>query len=118
MNEIYNNLRLAITQTAFATETVKKGNPPRATWLNKPWFDKGCNTKRRELIRLLTTARKTGYAKSDVNAYLTAKKEYKTILKNKKAGFVAIKTEAFANVNNPKLFWSAVKCCKPRPRQP
>lgn len=77
IDSIHENLCNDIIKAARDADMYKEMRPFRATWINKPWFDKASREKRRALIHLLKATRIVGYCSEKLNEYLVTKKKYK-----------------------------------------
>ena len=74
-----------------------------------PWFDKECKDERQTKYKTLRRFRKNGTSE-DLNAYLSARSNYKTLLKQKKEEFNNKQIDSLIDcINESKSFWGKFK---------
>ena len=74
-----------------------------------PWFDKECKDERQTKYNTLRRFRKNGNSE-DLNAYLSARNKYKTLLKQKKEKFNNKQIDSLIDcIKESKSFWGKFK---------
>ena len=97
----------ALTEaSACMRKRVKRGDCSHSS---SPWFDADCREAKRKARRLLTQYRQNSREEGRLS-YVTARKEYKCLIKNKKLNYRSEKAQKLATLgNNSKLFWKEVR---------
>lgn len=75
---------------------------------NKPWYDKECQEKSNQLKTNLRTLKKAGFNESNLTIYKSMKKEYRTLLANKKKTYNDTTIRDLSNARNPIIFWKTI----------
>jgi endonuclease/exonuclease/phosphatase family metal-dependent hydrolase len=91
-------------------------NMVKCNMTRKPWFDSACYAKRRRIIRRLQESRDAARSKESCLLYHKERKEYKLLIREKKASHYNTLRDRVNDTHNPNEFWKAVKSF--RPKQP
>lgn len=76
------------------------------TQLHKPWFDQTCVTLRKKMLLALRDLRRSGHSAKEKHRYLELDKQYRDNIKQKKSLYYEDVTDRFANLRDPKQFFS------------
>ncbi|CAG5084868.1 Protein of unknown function [Cotesia congregata] len=102
---INRNLIEAILDAAETTGLVKTYNRHTRSSEHKSCFDKDCLIAKKRLRAVLRIAKAASFDLSSLSEYISAKKDYKDILKNKTKNYQDLIIKEFADVKNTTQFW-------------
>lgn len=72
---------------------------------DKPWFDFQCRRAKKDLKNALKNCKATNFEVESKSIYLACKRDYTTLIKNKRSSHQTATRDAFANVKNSIEFW-------------
>lgn len=81
---------------------------------NKPWFDKDCLNKKRDLSDKLKNCKISEFKDKELTDYKKAKAEYKKLCNIKKKSYSEALLNNLANTNSSKTFWGIINKFTPR----
>jgi hypothetical protein len=76
---------------------------------NQPWFDKECQVKRKELGQAKTRYKKSAYSEIARQSCYQCRRNFRTMIRDKKASHMQLLKDRINNSRNPGEFWRAVK---------
>ncbi len=93
------------TNAGMRANTVT--NKPKK--MSKPWYDKDCKLAHKSMTNCLIDFRKAKNDDLSLSLYYSSKKNYKTLIKNKKKLFFDAEILQFSNIKNTRDFWTVVR---------
>lgn len=108
-DDVNEALRLFTNALLRASDCMKKRVLLGGGQREMLWFDRMCSQAKTKARRLLSTFRQSKKVEDRI-AYVKARKDYKELIKNKKARFRREKARHLASLeNNGKIFWKEIK---------
>lgn len=108
ITDFYNSIILSILSTASNLNFPKSSRTHQKKRTNKPWYGHDCQVAKLYVRQNLKSCRASNF--SQQHNHLTAKREYKNTLKNKKKSYYYAEINlALTNSKNLKTFCSTIK---------
>ncbi|BES89751.1 Hypothetical protein NTJ_02558 [Nesidiocoris tenuis] len=112
--EYYDHLLSALHAVGNHLGLIKSRKICKIDRSNQQWFDRNCRSARWSMRKASRECKRLGCKEALLQTYLEKKKEYRSILKVKKANYFINLQEKFRNTHNSGDFWKAVKTLRTR----